>query len=122
MGVTVAATGVGRLALTLTGSVGATTGGTGFGCSGGVGSGGVGSGGGATGSSTIRLLLGAESRTPLGLPLPRFSTAAGISLISWTFSDNSCEFSAPSAICSTQEKNYLMVMVNEMLGSPVRIE
>lgn len=120
---TAAATGFGRFVLALTGSVGATI------C-GGVGSGGVGFGGGVTGSSMILLFRGAESRTPLGLPRPRFSTAsAGISANCCEFSTicselfaNSCEFSVTSAIYSVQEKNYLIVMVKLMFGSPVRIE
>ena len=98
-------TGFGRFVLALTGSVGATT------C-GGVGSGGVGACGGVTGSSMILLFRGAESRTPLGLPRPRLSTAsAGISANCCEFSTicselfaNSCEFSVTLAIYSAQEK------------------
>jgi len=112
-----------RRVFTLTGSVGATTGG------GGGGGGGVGSRG-ATGSSTILLFLGAESREPFGLPRPRFSTtsagisggASAFSAICCTFSELSCEFLLTSAIYRAQEKNYLMVKVKLMFGSPVRME
>jgi len=101
-----AVAGFARLVFTLTGSVGATTGGGGGGGGGGVGS------RGATGSSTILLFLGAESREPFGLPRPRFSTAwawisggaSAFSAICCTFSELSCEFSLTSAIYRAQEK------------------